>query len=187
MLVTVFRDMTHTGGKALTDWHVSNVFSIHSNGAALQWLQTGKSVNKFGLAISVDSGDTYDLTSVDLKRNAVDCVILMMLGSNHHILDIQNNFTGLCFFFLYNEVYVSSNHHGGKLLRVGIPDVYGSDAFSLTKNGTAACMISPSLWVMNRMLLPSAARFFMICISSWISCGVSTAVGSSKIRISLSR
>ena len=139
MLVTVFRDMAHAGGKALTDWHVSNVFSIHSDSAALQWLQAGKSINKFGLAISVDSGDTYDLTSVDLKRNAVDCVILMMLGSNHHILDIQNNFTGLCFFFLYNEVYVSSNHHGGKFLRVGIPDVYGSDAFSLTKNGTAVC------------------------------------------------
>ena len=131
--------MAHTGGKTLTDWHVSNVFSIHSDGAALQWLQTGKPIDKFSLAISVDSGDTYDLTSVNLKGNAVDCVILMMLGSNHHILDIQNNFTGLCFFFLYNEVYVSSNHHGGKLLRVGIPDVYGSDAFSLTKNGTAVC------------------------------------------------
>ena len=131
--------MAHAGGKTLTDWHVSNVFSIHSDSAALQWLQAGKSINKFGLAISVDSGDTDDLTSVNLKGNAVDCVILMMLGSNHHILDIQNNFTGLCFFFLYNEVYVSSNHHGRKLLRVGISDVYSSDAFSLTKNGTAVC------------------------------------------------
>ena len=48
-------------------------------------------------------------------------------------------------------------------------------------------MISLSLWEMKRMLLPSAARFFMICMSSSISCGVRTAVGSSKMRISLSR
>ena len=45
-------------------------------------------------------------------------------------------------------------------------------------------MISFSLWEMKRMLLPSAARFFMICISSSISCGVRTAVGSSKISTS---
>ena len=40
---------------------------------------------------------------------------------------------------------------------------------------------------MKRMDLPSAARFRIISISSSISWGVSTAVGSSKIRISLSR
>ena len=48
-------------------------------------------------------------------------------------------------------------------------------------------IISASLWEMNRIDLPSAARLRMICISSSISWGVSTAVGSSKIRISLSR
>ena len=139
MFVTVFRDMAHAGGKALTDWHVSNVFSIHSNGAALQWLQTGKSVNKFGLAISVDSGDTYDLTSVDLKGNTINCIILMTFGTHHHIFDIQNNFTWLCFFFLYNKVYISSYHHGRKLLRICILNVYCSNVFSLSKNGTAVC------------------------------------------------
>ena len=56
-----------------------------------------------------------------------------------------------------------------------------------TEQRSATAMISASLWEMNSMLLPSAARFFMICISSSISWGVSTAVGSSKIRISLSR
>ena len=56
-----------------------------------------------------------------------------------------------------------------------------------TEQRSATALISASLWVMNRMLLPSAARFFMICINSSISCGVNTAVGSSKIRISLSR
>ena len=39
----------------------------------------------------------------------------------------------------------------------------------------------------NRMDLPSFLNPRMISISSSISCGVSTAVGSSKIRISLSR
>ena len=40
---------------------------------------------------------------------------------------------------------------------------------------------------MKRILFPSAARFFIICINSLISCGVKTAVGSSNIKISLSR
>lgn len=56
-----------------------------------------------------------------------------------------------------------------------------------TLHRSQTSMISLSLWVMKRMDLPSAARLFMICISSWISWGVSTAVGSSKMRISLSR
>ena len=57
--------------------------------------------------------------------------------------------------------------------------------FLSTLQRSATCMISASLCVMKRMLLPSAARFCMIVISSWISCGVNTAVGSSKIRISM--
>ena len=52
---------------------------------------------------------------------------------------------------------------------------------------SATSIISFSLCVMNRMDLPSFARFFIIFISSSISCGVRTAVGSSKIRTSLSR
>ena len=59
--------------------------------------------------------------------------------------------------------------------------------FRRTEHRSATAMISLSLWEMNRMLLPSAARFRMICMSSSISWGVSTAVGSSKIRISFSR
>ena len=51
---------------------------------------------------------------------------------------------------------------------------------------SATSMISLSLWVMKRMDFPSFARFFMIFISSSISCGVRTAVGSSKIRMLLS-
>ena len=56
-----------------------------------------------------------------------------------------------------------------------------------TVHRSATAMISESLWEMKRMLLPSAARFFITAMSSSISWGVKTAVGSSKIRISLSR
>ena len=41
-------------------------------------------------------------------------------------------------------------------------------------------MISESLWEMKRMLLPSAARFFITAMSSSISWGVKTAVGLVK-------
>ena len=56
-----------------------------------------------------------------------------------------------------------------------------------TEQRSATAMISASLWLMNSMDLPSARRLRMICISSSISWGVSTAVGSSNISISLSR
>ena len=56
-----------------------------------------------------------------------------------------------------------------------------------TVQRSATAMISLSLWVIKRMDLPSAANERMISISSSISCGVSTAVGSSRMRISLSR
>ena len=56
-----------------------------------------------------------------------------------------------------------------------------------TVQRSATAMISLSLWEMNRMDLPSAARLRMITMSSSISWGVSTAVGSSKISISFSR
>ena len=59
--------------------------------------------------------------------------------------------------------------------------------FLSTEQRSATAMISLSLWEMNRMLLPSLERFFMMAMSSSISWGVSTAVGSSKMRISLSR
>ena len=38
-----------------------------------------------------------------------------------------------------------------------------------TLQRSATAMISASLWEMKRMDFPSAARFFMICISSSIS------------------
>ena len=56
-----------------------------------------------------------------------------------------------------------------------------------TVQRSATAMISASLWVMKRMLFPSLVKPRMISISSSISWGVSTAVGSSKMRISFSR
>ena len=56
-----------------------------------------------------------------------------------------------------------------------------------TVQRSATALISFSLCVMNRMLLPSLTSSFIIFISSSISCGVKTAVGSSKIKISFSR
>ena len=55
---------------------------------------------------------------------------------------------------------------------------------TVTRSETS--IISLSLCEMNRMLLPSLAKPRIVCMSSSISCGVSTAVGSSKISISLS-
>ena len=47
---------------------------------------------------------------------------------------------------------------------------------------SAIARTSRSLWVMKTMALPSSRSDRITVISSSISCGVSTAVGSSKIR-----
>ena len=49
---------------------------------------------------------------------------------------------------------------------------------------SAAAFISFNLWVIIITDLPSLVKFLIICISSCISCGVRTAVGSSSINIS---
>ena len=76
--------------------------------------------------------------------------------------------------FFHVEADVSADHHGRQLLRRGIRGFDRTDALALAQDGDAVgtSMISFSLWEMKRMLLPSAARFFMICMSSSISCGV---------------
>ena len=57
----------------------------------------------------------------------------------------------------------------------------------MTVTRSALSLISFSLWVIKMMDLPSLARFFMILMNSVISCGVKTAVGSSKIKMSAPR
>ncbi|KAF5042525.1 hypothetical protein DSECCO2_511650 [anaerobic digester metagenome] len=58
--------------------------------------------------------------------------------------------------------------------------------FLSTVHLSAASFISFSLCVMNIMDFPSSVNSLIIFISSSISCWVSTAVGSSKINMSLS-
>ena len=57
----------------------------------------------------------------------------------------------------------------------------------ITVTVSAAARISSSLCVIRMIDLPSLAKLWKIAISSSISCGVSTAVGSSKIKISAPR
>ena len=52
---------------------------------------------------------------------------------------------------------------------------------------SATARTSRSLWVMNTIEVPDALSWRMISISSSVSCGVSTAVGSSRMRTSASR
>ena len=52
---------------------------------------------------------------------------------------------------------------------------------------SATSRTSRSLWVMNTIALPAALSWRMISISSSVSCGVSTAVGSSRTRTCASR
>ena len=52
-----------------------------------------------------------------------------------------------------------------------------------TLHSSATCLISFSLCVISKILFPSLISFCMISIKSSISCGVNTAVGSSKIKM----
>ena len=57
----------------------------------------------------------------------------------------------------------------------------------ITVQRSATFLISSNLWVIIMIDLPSSAKALKVNIKSSISCGVNTAVGSSKIRISAPR
>ena len=78
MFMPVFRNMAHAGSDSSSDGHVCNILSIHCDRSFLYRFQPGKAIYQLRLAISVNSRDTDDLTSSDIKGYMIHRIVLVL-------------------------------------------------------------------------------------------------------------
>ena len=79
MFMTVFRDMAHTGSQTFPNRHMSDIHPVQGDRTAGHRFESGKPIDKFSLTVSIDSCNADDLTSSNLQRYLIDCIILMPL------------------------------------------------------------------------------------------------------------
>ena len=105
------------------------------------------------------------------------------------VLHVQYHLARLCGLFIDLKLDIAADHHAGGLLLGGVLDIHGSHILALAQDGAAVGDRHDLVELVGNKEdgLASFLNPRMISISSSISCGVSTAVGSSKMRISLSR
>ena len=135
VFMSVLRDMAHIF-IPFTDTQVCNIPAAKTDLAAFHRLQSGQSVNKFCLSVSVDTCDTNDLSCTHLKRDIFDRIVLMYLAGHRHVFDIQNHIARLRFLFFNRKGDITTNHHAGKLFLGGVLDVDRSDILALAQNRT---------------------------------------------------
>ena len=75
----------------------------------------------------------------------------------------------------------------GMSVSLALMPVETTRPFLMTVMVSATSRTSPSLWEMKRIVFPIFERLFIVSRNGPTSCGVSTAVGSSRMRMSTSR
>ena len=103
--------MAHTGFTAFTDRSVGDILSIQRDRSARRLRETGQSVDKLSLTISLNSRDTHDLTFSHIEGDALHSVIIMCAGRNSEIPDREDRVRGLRWLFVNTELYVTADHH----------------------------------------------------------------------------
>ena len=134
VLMTILRNMAHTGQASLADTAAGYLFSTKSDLSAACLLQTGQTMDQLSLSVSVDTGNADDFSLPDFKGDAFHCIILMQLGWNPQSFHLQNHILRLSRLFLYFQLNRTSHHHVGQFLFIGILRIDRSDIFPLPKN-----------------------------------------------------
>ena len=137
MLVAVLGDVAHAHETALADGCVGDVLALECDLAAHGRLQSGQGINKFRLAVAVDTGDADDLARADAERHVLDGIVLVNLGGDRQMLDRQNLAARLKRALFDMEIDVSADHHSGQFLRRGMRSFDRADALALAQNGDA--------------------------------------------------
>ena len=135
VFMAVFRNMRHAGLTSLTDRCVGNVLPAERDLSGRSLFQSGQPVDQFRLSVSVNTGNTEDLSFVYRKRNPADRVVLVDLGRDRQALHFKDRFTRRRVLFMYFQLYRTADHHVGKLLLVGIFRIDGTDIFAFTQYG----------------------------------------------------
>ena len=131
----VFRNVGHAGIRSLPDRGLRDVFSAERDGARGRLLESGQAVDQFRLTVSVDSGDTQDLSRVHFEGNVADSIVLVDLGRNSQAFDLQDRLARNSLFLLKLQLDRSSDHHVGKFLFIRFFCINGTDVFPLAQHG----------------------------------------------------
>ena len=137
MFVSVLGNMAHSRNISLSDRSVGNIFSEKQNFSLFDFFKSRKSVNKFGLSVSVNARDSDNLTSANTERNIFDRVFFMYTALSVKPLDFKNGIADGVFVFLNNKFNVSADHHARKFVLGRIFDIDSAHIFAFTQNSTA--------------------------------------------------
>ena len=162
---------------------VRHVLVDQSDGAAGGSSQAVERLDELGLAVPGDAGDAKDLARTDLEAAPVDDRRAAIVG-DAQVLDAQDDVAGLA-----GPLSTMSDTSRPTIIsaRSSSVAVFGSACPTtlprrMTVIRSAISRTSYSLWLMNTMLVPSAARRRRTAKISTVSWGVRTAVGSSRMR-----
>ena len=134
--MAVLRNMAHvtapTGNGCLRD-----ILLTEGDLALGGLFQTGQTVDKLTLTISVNTGDTDDLSGPHVKADAVHGILLAALGGNGQILYTEHDLTGFGGLLAHFQLNGTAHHHVGQGLLVRILSLHSTDILTLTQNGHA--------------------------------------------------
>ena len=187
-LQAVFGDMGHAAFSARAHVGMCKLFSQHGDAARFGAQHAGEQLHQLGLPVAFHTGDPEDFAAADGQADVPDCwqsafvVAAQVLRLQHHLARGKR---------LAGQIVVhdASYHHRGQVSfgsvrRIG-PAGHLPFAHDRDFGGDGQDLFN--LCVLKMMEQPSAFSLCRMAISSCVSCGVKTAVGSSRMRIFTSR
>ena len=150
--------------------------------------QPRQSVDQLGLSVAVDSRDADDLARTHVERDAAHRLEPAVVAHDE-ILDLQQGLPRRRLLLLDPQQHLRPTIERASPASVAPSRSIVSIRFPRrsTVIRSEISSTSFSLWLMKMIDFPGDLRLSMISKSSFASCGVSTAVGSSRIRISAPR
>ena len=137
VLMTVFRNMTHTKPGTLADTRVRNIRALKRNLTCRDAIQASQGMNKLRLAVALDARKANNLATANLEGNVLYSIVLVDLGGNSDALDIQDDLCGFRVRLFDLHLYRTANHHGRKLLNCRITSINSADVLALAQNRAA--------------------------------------------------
>src|SRR2546423_1381643 len=180
--MAVGRNEAEPRAQPLMRGRVADVGAFDLNGAVADRAQTHQRLHELVLAVALDAGHANNLAGSDLQADVIDGHVVAIVH-DHQVLDGRTPLPGFAGF-------LSTRSKTGRptIIRARSEGVasFGDVVATtwprrITVMASAISITSASLWVMKITALPSEISARTTSKSPRISCGVSTAVGSSRI------
>ena len=186
--MAVGRDVAEPGGEALAHGRGRRVASGQQHAAFEDGAQPGHHLLELALAVAVDPGDADDLPGVDPEVDAAQRrhpAVVRRRDALEHEPGSPRSPERAAADGRTSRPTISRPSSGAEVDPAGRVATSRPSRSTATRSATRST--SSSLWLMKTTERPAAASPRRTASSSSASCGVSTAVGSSRIRISAPR